>query len=473
MMTLHQKANQNQAQKKIKRNNFFDDMKTVFNHNYGIILCFFLFFSENNQLLSDENVNEPGSISFSYLNMQNSISEFDYYDFLRDSIITQPEYLYANLKALEKDADLKYSRRQRFPELSVQVINDQVLERNVVEKTSLRKRQDDSFDAAVELSQPIYSGGTINAQVRKALHDKSFSITEKENALSTLVLDANLIYLNAIKSNYLYEYGTNLISEIEPFLEKVRQRVEIGISDPIELALFSIKYNALKSRIQILKTQKDRDLGIFEYFFGMEYQDIYFPNVFVPLIENNNDYEAYNVLAAKIQLKSAKEDTNITKGEFRPQFGFRSRYTVYDIKDNENDTDWRGGIYFSMPLFTFGRSSAKISSFKAKENASRMNIDIERKDDDVRETEIVNLVKGSINTRQEVYASYEDTKNQRRIIRNRLDATTFSPESYANSSLEEINLLEEFINIEINLLAGYFSYLHQNQKLNSVIRVQP
>ncbi|MEC7890283.1 MAG: TolC family protein [Pseudomonadota bacterium] len=448
-------------------------MKIRFKNTFSILICLTLCFLGSNKLFSDENIVEPGSISFSYLNLQTSISELDYYDFIRDSIITQPEYLYANLKAIEKDEDLKYSRRQRFPELSVQVINDQVLERKVVEQTSLRKRQDDSFDAAVELSQPIYSGGTINAQVRKALHDKSFSITEKENALSTLILDANLIYLNAIKSNYLYEYGTNLISEIDPFLEKVRERVEIGISDPIELALFSIKYNALKSRVQILKTQKDRDLGIFEYFFGTKYQNIYFPNVFVPLVENNNNQEAYNVSAAKLQLKSAKEDTNITKGEFRPQFGFRTRYTVYDIKDNENDTDWRGGIYFSMPLFTFGRSTAKISSFKAKENASRMNIDIERKDDDVRETEIVNLVRGSINTRQEVYSSYEDTKNQRRIIRNRLDSTTFSPESYANSSLEEINLLEEFINIEINLLAGYFSYLHQNQKLNSIIRVEP
>ena len=31
-----------------------------------------------------------------------------------------------------------------------------------------------------------------------------------------------------------------------------------------------------------------------------------------------------------------------------------------------------------MPLFTFGRASAKISSAKAKENATRMSIGIEK-----------------------------------------------------------------------------------------------
>ena len=29
---------------------------------------------------------------------------------------------------------------------------------------------------------------------------------------------------------------------------KVKERVNLGISDPIELALFSIKYNSLKSK---------------------------------------------------------------------------------------------------------------------------------------------------------------------------------------------------------------------------------
>ena len=86
---------------------------------------------------------------------------------------------------------------------------------------------------------------------------------------------------------------------------------------------------------------------------------------------------------------------------------------------------------------------------------------------------IVNIVQSAINTRSEIFSSFQDTQNQRRIIKNRLDSTAFSAESYVNSGLEEINLLEEFLDVEIRLLHGYFAYLHQNQGLNNLIRVSP
>ncbi len=421
--------------------------------------------------------NESGaindSLTFSGIELENDVIDSEtYFDFLRKSIITQPEFLYAQSKYAEKDQEFKYYKRQRWPELSVRIINDQVLERSVKEVNSLRKRQDDSFDAAAELSMPIYSGGTINAQVRKALNNKNLSGTERANALSSLILDANQIYLNAVKSNTLYVYGEKLVTEIEPYLNKVRERVNLGISDPIELALFSIKYNTLKSRVQSIKTARQRDIGIFEYFFEEDFNNNSFPNIFVPHIEMNKQKESYDVKGAKIDLESAKEDTKIARGEFLPKFGINTRYTVYDIKDEDNDSDIRGGIFFSMPLFTFGRASAKISAARAREKATETNIEIVKKDDDVAENEIVNIVQSSENTRNEIFNSFKDTKNQRRIIKNRLDSTTFSPESYVTSVIEEMSLLDQSLSVEINLLQGYFSYLHQNQNLLNYLRVQ-
>ena len=123
----------------------------------------------------------------------------------------------------------------------------------------------------------------------------------------------------------------------------------------------------MKSKVQILKTSKNRDIGIFEYFFGQQFNNNSFPNVFVPNLEMNKNIESYNVKGARLFLETAEEDTKIVKGEFRPKFGFNTRYTVYDLDENENDTDIRGGIFFSMPIFTFGRASAKIAASRAKE----------------------------------------------------------------------------------------------------------
>ena len=186
---------------------------------------------------------ENSQLSFSKIIMKTkTIGEDDYFDFIRSSIIEQPEFLYANSNYTEKSESLKFAKRQRWPELSTRIINDQVLERDVSEQNSLRKRQDDSFDAAIELSQPIYSGGTINAQIRKSITDKNLSDVERENALSILILDANRIYLNAVKSYTMFNHADKIVEEIQPYLNKVKERVNLGISDPIELALFSIKY---------------------------------------------------------------------------------------------------------------------------------------------------------------------------------------------------------------------------------------
>lgn len=165
-------------------------------------------------------------------------------------------------------------------------------------------------------------------------------------------------------------------------------------------------------------------------------------------------------------------DTEIVKGEYRPKFGFNTRYTVYDLDEDENDRDIRGGIYFTMPIFTFGRGSARISASKAKANASKMNIDIEKKTDEATENEIVNLIASSLNTRNEIFSSFEDTKRQGRIIRERLDSTNFSPQSFVESGLQEINLLQRILDTEISLLHGYFLYLHQNQLLNNHLRIK-
>ena len=445
--------------------NFFTAVKISF------VTVLFSFNGFASDILFD-NSDKTSSLSFSKIAMETEmIGEDEYFDFLRVSIIEQPEFLYANSTFIEKNQSLKFTKRQRWPELSTRIINDYVIERDVSEQNSLRKRQDDSFDAAIELSQPIYSGGTINAQIRKSIADKNLSIIERENALSTLILDANRIYLNAVKSYTLYNHAFKIVKEIEPYLNKVQERVKLGISDPIELALFSIKFNSLKSKAQILKTEMNRDIGIFEYFFGKKFNSIHFPNVFVPHIEMDKNKEAYEVRASKLNFEKSKEDTKLVKGEFRPKFGINTRYTIYDLDDDDNDTDIRGGVFFSMPIFTFGRSTAKISASRAKENAMRMSIDVERKNDDVAENEVVNLVKSAFNTRDDIVNSLNDTKNQRRIIKDRLDSTNFSPESYVTSSVEEIDLLGQAIAIEMNMLHGYFTFLHQNQLLTTYFRI--
>ena len=401
------------------------------------------------------------------------LSEVDYLNFIRISILEQPEYLYSISTVEEKNMSVKFAKRSRFPELSLRVINDTVLKRDIQDTSSVRKRRDDSFDAAVELSQPLYSGGGINARVGIARNDLTISTLMREETVSEQIVEANRIYLQAIKSDLLYNYGMRIVEEARPYLDRVKDRVSSGIADPMDLAVFSIRFNDLYSKVQMLKTQKSRDIAMYEYFFKSKYESVHFPNIFISQVKKDIKNSGYRVELAILGHKGKKLETKLTKSEFRPQFGFNTRYTKYDIKDDENESDIRGGIYFSLPLFTFGRAKAKVSSYEAKAAAAKIYIDIERKLDDGKESELINVIESSLNIREDVYNTFKDTKKQRKIIGDRLEIINFAPEAYVDTGLKELNQLERILITEINLLDGYMQFLHQNRALNSFIMIRP
>ena len=387
--------------------------------------------------------------------------------------MNQPEYLFAVSTVEEKNMSLKFARRERLPELNFQLINDTSIDRDIDDLTSIRKRRDDSFDATVELSQPIYTGGSINAKIGIARNEFSMSRLMREESLSNQILRANEVYLLAASSDILYNYGLQILEDARPYLEKVRERAQLGIIDPVALAIFSIKFNNLESKVQILRTNRNRDVGVYEFFFKEEFQTASLPEVRIPLINSSDSKNGYMVENSLLDYQVKKQETRLTRSEYLPQFGIRTRVTQYDIDDDQNDTDIRGGIYFSMPVFTFGRASAKISSSRAKEKASQINIDVERKNDAELETEIVNLIDSSFNIRLDIFNSFNDTRKQRQIIKERIEITDFSVDSYIDSGLEELNQLERFLSTEISLLHSYMMYLHQNRDLTSFIRISP
>ena len=430
-------------------------------------------FASSNQNEIDEEIKNGLYIkTFSDIEIvSNTISETNYIDFLRIHIINQPEYQYTRSSLYEKDALLKFAKRQRLPEFSGRILNDQVLERNVSDALSLRKRQDDSFDGVVELNQPIYTGGSINAQIRQADARKKQSIYSQGKTLSTLVIQANTIYLSAVISDFIFHYSENIREDLKPYLSKVKDRVQAGLSDPIELAVFSIKYNEFENLYQELKALSNRDKDIFEYFFKQEYTDFNFPEILISNWQNTPDKSSYEVELAQQNLLSIKEDEVLVKSEYRPKIGISTRYTRYDLNENLGEDDIRGGVYFNAPIFTFGKASAKISAARATSKSAEYDVRVKNKEDEVREREVFSTVENLINIRDQLKNSFSDTISQRNIIKDRIELTGFNANSFAESSIDELIQLQKLLNSEKSLIISYFELLHQNQRLINYFRL--
>lgn len=398
-----------------------------------------------------------------FANLQN---EEQYLEFLREIILEQPEFSYANAILQEAEMKLKFSRRDRLPELSMRIVNDEVLDRKIKENNALRKIRDDSFDGVVEIRQALYSGGRINAGIRKAREGANNLSLTKKKTVSELIYTANNIYIQAVSSFFLYSHAKSILDELEPYLEKVKARVDAGISDPVEYALFSVKFNNVKSLVVKLDAESKRDISKYENFFKRNFDNNLFPKVEINEDEISYHNLSFDVEISKSQFKESVEDINITKSEYRPQFGFAARYTKYDLDSNiSDDEDIRGGLYFSYPFFDFGRSSAKISGAKAKSKAAKNAIDIERKRDLNMEAEYLSVLESAAISRNEIYQAFIDTRKQREIIAKRIEVSDFVASTLAETALQEMNQLNSLLEVENNLITSYFGLLHQNQKL--------
>ena len=82
-----------------------------------------------------------------------------------------------------------------------------------------------------------------------------------------MIYTANGIYTKDISSFLLYQHSEKILAELEPFLAKVKARVDAGISDPVEFALFSVRYNNIKSIVANLSASSRRDISVYENFF--------------------------------------------------------------------------------------------------------------------------------------------------------------------------------------------------------------
>lgn len=406
------------------------------------------------------------SISFSSSEFSREyLSEETYISFIKDHIFVQPEYKFASAVQNEKRLLLRSANRERLPTISGRIINDEVIDRKINDFSSIRKRQDDSFDAVAEINQPLYQGGKINSEIRFARHQSNNSAIEKKLTTSNLILEANSIFVQAMIYDYIYKYALNLIDNLMPFKEKMKNRVTSGAIDPAQYAVFLARLNSFQSLIYTLEAKAKTSSTNFENTFNQKFIFLGFPKIPI-IIENNFQLrDSFNLSLKENQYLSSIENVKITKSEYRPQLGIKARYTEYDINKDVDDSDIRGGLYLTFPIFDFGRGRAKIQASQARSDAAKIEIDIERKSDKVNESSILSIIESSNKAIEKLKDAFNDTKTQRKIINDRIMLTGFSPITLVEASENELSQLQILLETEFTLLSNFYEFHHQNQSL--------
>tara|TARA_B110000444_G_scaffold159526_1_gene149155 strand:- start:358 stop:1692 length:1335 start_codon:yes stop_codon:yes gene_type:complete len=441
---------------------------------YKIKIIYFLLFILASSVISakDANIENISSLSFNLpLIIKESINEDDYIDLIKNHIFSQPEYAFAMAGERQKNYMLTSAVRGRFPSISGSIINDEVLDRNVDDISSLRKRQDDSFDAIAEIRQPIYSGGRISSKINLARIERNNSTVKKRATLSELIITSNEIFLSASIYYYINKHAQNLIKDILPFKDKMQNRVDAGTIDPAEYAVFLIRLNKFQSNIYLIEAKAKTFIAKYENFFKSDFKFIGFPQINIIIEKNKFDRNSFNLDIKKNDYLASIENIKIVRSDYLPQLGLKARYTEYDINKDSTDNDIRGGIYLSMPIFNFGKGWADIQAEKAKSRASKFQIDIEEKVTSNIKNELLTIIESSNKAVSKLKDALSDTKKQKTIIEERILLTGFSAISLLDVAENELTQLRLLLETEYDLLGGYYNVLHQNQLLINKMKI--
>ena len=401
-----------------------------------------------------------------------NIGEDEYKEIIRLSLFEQPEFLYINSLTAEEKFNLKFAKRNRFPVISGNIINDESLDRNITDISSVRKRRDDSFDATIELKQTLYAGGSINAKIRAAESRNSNKNKERQKTVSELIINANTTYLDAAQTSFLLSYAENIFKLLKPFKAKVDDRVKAGVMDPVDYALFSVRLNSLETRIYQIKSNAEKNKNEYNVFFKKDFQKLAFPRFFIEGDVTYRNKKSYEVEMSELSFEEKKENIKNVRSEYLPQFGISARYTKYDIDDDSDEDDIRGGLFVSMPIFSFGRGAARIGAAKAAAQGSENYINISKKSDNINEARLISDYSNSIANRNVFIRSFNDTLKQRQTIFDRLEVSGFAINSLAEVMLSEITQLENLLNNESVIIENYLAILHQNQALINEFKIR-
>ena len=101
----------------------------IFLTTFLLLISTNLFSQETTKNYSFSNINE----------IKLFIGEDDYKDLIRISLFKQPEFQYIMSMSNEQEFNLKLAKRNRFPTIAGNIINDESIERNISDNNSVRK----------------------------------------------------------------------------------------------------------------------------------------------------------------------------------------------------------------------------------------------------------------------------------------------------------------------------------------------
>lgn len=441
---------------------------------YIIFICVIIFsFEKGNTQI----------INFDFYGKKDTNMSYDsYLEVIREAVITQPDFKQLLARKTAYNFDLRAERAERFPSISSSIRNDRMLDRKIDDFQSLRKRQDDSTDFIVELSQPLYSGGIVNKRIDNARKQKAIGDLELKKQGSELVIRANTIFLDLIRYSIYKKNIESGIMEIKSILNNTNNRIQAGSSTITERALIQIRLNQLLISEAEVNAQLLRSKETFARFFNKDFSNFFYPKLELKEFSNSSNsnknnisdesLKSYDLIISEISYAQQKNQLAIERAAYKPKIGLSLKYVQYDFDDDFEENDIRGGFTFSMPIFDFGRTRNKVKSSMAQVEQFKWAVNADKRDFLITKSEVENRILSMIQSLKDLKSTVENTREQKKILLNRMGLSEFNGVNLSEIIIQDISNTQQLLDTELQLYMDDLQLSHIERNLLNRFRLK-
>jgi outer membrane protein len=247
---------------------------------------------------------------------------------------------------------------------------------------------EDNYTIGLRVSQPIYAGGAIRAQIHSA---RLFSLLADQTvraAVQELVYLATHSYYDVLLNQHLLQISADTVRSAQAHLNSVKQKRQGGIASDfdvlraeVELSNFQADLIKNKNAINVAKTQLLKVMGVSQDSeFTLSDELLYLPSDITLEEAVEAAYRSRpDLFSREFDIKYQKELLDIVRSRYRPLIsGYYdntwSRPDPHNRMEIEWGRLWQVGVMATLPLFDGLSRDGELIAQKARLRQARIDL---------------------------------------------------------------------------------------------------
>ncbi len=305
---------------------------------------------------------------------------------IKEALLANTDVLTSMINISKAQATLDIAQANRLPEIDITASTYRNRDSENLSSTFMHEPYN-TFNLSAVMSYQVDIWGKMAAASKSAKAQLAALESTKKAVEITIASEVAKAYFNIVALDNKIQITNNLLVLNEDLVKLKIKQLKIGISDAVEVEQMKSQAYMAKSNLIFLKQMLVKEENALAVLLGRD--------VSKSIIARGKNIESFailkmpnniqskvllkrpDVIAAEHMLEAAKYQVNVARASYFPEIslnsllGLGSNYTgsLFDSKSRAKNI----GANLSLPIFNFGKTSAKVAYAKADNSQSLLD----------------------------------------------------------------------------------------------------